>query len=119
MEIIRCLVALEGALGRVRTPPAAVAALRRGLVDTGVVVTVDEGDNWGGGGGGGGGDGGWRHFCLVGRSRSQVTLEFGGLVWRERRRHRLLIYPNGPPPQPVHPSTQMRTITSPALPSSS
>lgn len=69
-RIIRCL--LEGALGRVGTPPAAVAALRRGLVDTGVVVAVGVGDDRGGRGGRG--SGGWRHFCLVGRSGSQVTL---------------------------------------------
>jgi len=76
-DIIRCLVAFEWALGGVRTPPAAVAALRRGLVDTGVVIDLDVGDDRGGGGGGsssrGGGrdEGGWRHFCsgLVGVDR--------------------------------------------------
>lgn len=69
---IRCLFALEGALGRVGTPPAAVAALGRRVVDTGLVIAVDVGDDRGGGGGRD--DGGWRHFFVVGRSRSQVTL---------------------------------------------
>ena len=65
-RIIRCLFALEGALRRVRTPPAAVAALGRGVVDTGAVISVRVGDDRGGGGRGSGGrdDGGWRHFVV-------------------------------------------------------
>lgn len=62
-RIIRCLLAFEDTLGGVGTPPAAVAALRRGLVDAGLVITVGVGDDWDGSSGGGGG--GWRHFCLV------------------------------------------------------
>lgn len=73
-HIIRCSIALEGALGRVRAPPAAVAALRRGLVDAGLVIAMSMGDDWGSGGSRD--DGGWRHFFgLLGRRiRSQVTL---------------------------------------------
>jgi hypothetical protein len=69
-HIIRRLVAApEDTLGSVRTPPATVAALRSGLVDTGLVVDVGVRDDRGGSGDGGGGDGsssrdegGWRHF---------------------------------------------------------
>jgi len=57
---IRCLVAPEDALGRVRTPPAAVAALRSRLVHAGFVVDVVVRDDRGGRGGRG--EGGWRHF---------------------------------------------------------
>jgi len=111
-HIVRCLLALEGALGGVRTPPAAVAALRGGVVDAGVVIPVGVGDDWGGRGGGGRDDGGWRHSGLVGRSRSLVTL--GGLVWREWRRDSPAFISERSPPQPVHPSNQIWTITSPS-----
>ena len=50
-----------------RTPPAAVAALGRGVVDTGAVISVRVGDDRGGGGRGSGGgrdDGRWRHFVV-------------------------------------------------------
>jgi len=66
-HIIRCLLALEGTLGGVRTPPAAVAALRRGVVDAGFVVSLGVGDDWGGRGGRD--DGGWRHLFVVVRRR--------------------------------------------------
>jgi len=85
-HIIRCLLALEGALGRVRTPPAAMAALRSGLVDKGLVVVVNVVDDWGGSssrGGSGSGDGGWRHVWLIGLeggSKSQVILRWEGLL---------------------------------------
>ena len=64
--IIRCLVALEWALGRVRTPPTAVAALRSRIVDTRLVVLVGVVDDRGGRGGGGGGRGGvgLRHLIV-------------------------------------------------------
>lgn len=64
-HIIRRLLALEGTLGRVGTPPSAVAALRSGLVDTGLVVAVGVVDDWGGRGRGRD-EGGWRHFWLIG-----------------------------------------------------
>ena len=61
-----------------------------------------------------------------GRSKSQVTLRVGwiGLEGMEEEDSQLL-YPRGSPPQPVHPSNQIWTITSPprhttpAVPSSS
>lgn len=65
IRIIRCLLALEGALGGVGAPPSAVAALGRGLVDTGLVVRNRVGHDWDGGGGGGGDDGRRRHFVVV------------------------------------------------------
>jgi hypothetical protein len=120
-RIIRCLLALEGALGRVGTPPAAVAALRRGVVDAGLVIPVGVGDDRGGRGGRD--DGGWRHLWLLVRSGSQVTLGVGWVgVEGMEEEDSLLLYPRGSPPQPVHPSNQIRTITchrSPAVPSSS
>lgn len=66
---IRCLFALEGALGRVATPPTTVAALRGRVVDTRLVVRLSVREDWsrrGGGGGGSRDDGGWRHLFLRG-----------------------------------------------------
>lgn len=81
---LSCLLALEGALRRVRTPPAAMAALRSRLVDKRLVVVVNVVDDWGGrSSGGGSGDGGWRHVWLIGLeggSKSQVTLGWEGLL---------------------------------------
>lgn len=61
-HIIRCSFALEDALGRVGAPPAAVAALRSGLVHASLVVDVGVRDDWDGRGGGGCGGGGRRHL---------------------------------------------------------
>lgn len=81
---LSCLLALEGALRRVRTPPAAMAALRSRLVDKRLVVVVNVVDDWGGRSSrGGSGDGGWRHVWLIGLeggSKSQVTLGWEGLL---------------------------------------